>query len=165
MKTKKMIILALLVAAAIILNSIDIIITMPLPFVKLGIAHLITILVLYLYGKKEMTFVIIFKVLLISLIWGKFGLPTFYVSLAGNTATLLFLFLAYKHFNIVSLSIGAAFFNNLGQIITVYFLFIKKEEMFFIFGILMLLGMVSGFLIGISAKEILKRKFYDKYNF
>src|SRR6056297_49412 len=156
-KLKKILFLSILVAGAIILNSTDIILTLYLPYFQIGLSHIVSLIILYMYGRKEMSFVVIFKVLLVSLIWGKLFSPVFFISLAGNFLVIIFYLIGKKHFNIIPLSIGGSFFNNIGQFLIVYCFFINNNRILIIFSIMMILGIVSGAIIGYIAKIILKK--------
>jgi heptaprenyl diphosphate synthase len=154
---RKIIYLSFLIIGAVLLNSVDIIITVPFPFVRVGFSHIISLVVLYIFGQKEMFFVIFFKVLLVGVVWGKIFTPIFFISFAGNIAAGLFLICAFRFYSIIFLSIGASFFNNFAQSLVVYFSFIPQKRILTVFGIMFLMGIISGFLIGLSAKLMLKK--------
>ena len=72
-KTRKMIYLALLSAIAIVLHTVEAMIPVPLPVgAKLGLANIISLVVVHLYGVKEMFIVNIFRVFVSSLLTGIF---------------------------------------------------------------------------------------------
>ncbi len=157
MRNKKILFLSLLTAMAVLLNSFDIALTAPVPFIKAGLAHIITVTALYVYGRKEASIIIIFKILMVSLLWGRLGTPVFFISAAGNGAVLLFLWTANRRFSVTAFSVGAAFFNNLGQIAAVRFLFIPGNEMRYLYGLILAGGIISGLLIGIASTLLIRR--------
>lgn len=83
-KTKKMVYMALLSAIAIVLHIVEGMIPLPLPYgVKLGLANIISMVVIELYGAKEMFIVNIFRVMIASLMNGTFLYTPFYMSCGG----------------------------------------------------------------------------------
>ena len=160
---KKLLYISLLVAGSVLLNSMDYLITSPFPFVKIGFSHIVSLVVLYLFGRKELIFVLLFKVFLVGLIWGKLFTPVFFISLTGNLAAGMFLIVAYRYFSLIFLSIGGSFFNNFGQSLLVYFLLIPQKKILTIFGIMFLIGIVSGFFVALAAKLLLNK--LEKYKY
>lgn len=83
-KTRKMVYLALLSAIAIVLHTVEAAIPVPLPVgAKLGLANIISLVVIHLYGIKEMFIVNIFRVLVSSLLTGIFMQNPFFISCGG----------------------------------------------------------------------------------
>ena len=68
-KTKRLVYLSLLTALAIVLHTIDHYLSAPLPLgVKLGLANIISLVVVELYGLKEMFMINFFRVMISGLI-------------------------------------------------------------------------------------------------
>ena len=83
-KTKKIVYLALLSALAIILHTVDHYLSSPLPLgVKLGIANIVALLVVDIYGTKEMFVVNFFRVIISGLLTGTLMHYTFLMSCGG----------------------------------------------------------------------------------
>jgi heptaprenyl diphosphate synthase len=154
---KRLLLMALLTAMAILLNAFDMALTLPVPSVRIGLSHILTIVALYTMGRKEALLVVLFKVLLSALLLGKLASPSFFIALAGNIAAVFFLTSGFRRMSLIPLSIGGAFCNNLGQIIVVYFFFIPRTELLWYFFLMLLGGTVSGLLIGLLAGLIIKR--------
>jgi len=145
---------------AILLNAFDMALTLPLPSVRIGLSHILTIVALYTLGRKEALLVVLFKVLMSALLFGKLASPSFFIALAGNSAAVLFLTMGFRHLSLIPLSIGGAFCNNLGQIIVVYLFFVPRTELLWYFFLMLLGGTVSGVLMGALAGLIIKRVKY-----
>lgn len=156
-----MLFLALFTAMAVLLNSFDILVTAPFPFVKVGLAHVISVLTAYMFGRKEAVLVIFFKVLIVSLIWGRLGTPSFLISVFGNAAAALFVITMLDRVSITAFSIGAAFFNNLGQVSAVRWFFVPNGEMRYLYTIIFISGIFTGMLIGMLSGQLLKRLRYE----
>ena len=110
-KTRKMIYLALLSAIAIVLHTVEAMIPVPLPVgAKLGLANIISLVVVHLYGVKEMFIVNIFRVFVSSLLTGIFMQNPFFISCGGVFLSSLALAIIYKFIQLpmVSTSIVSA---------------------------------------------------------
>ena len=154
---RRLLAVSLLTAMAILLNAFDMALTLPIPSVRVGFSHILTISALYILGRKEALLVVLFKVFLSALIFGKLASPAFFIAFAGNSAALLFLTAGFRRLSLIPLSIGGAFCNNLGQILVVYFFFIPKSELLWYFFLMLLGGTMSGFFMGLLAGLIIKR--------
>jgi len=149
--------LALLTAMALLLNSFDMALTLPFPAFRIGLSHILTVTALFTLGRKEALFVVFFKVILTALFWGKIASPSFFIAAAGNGAALLFLTAGFKRLSLIPLSIGGAFFNNLGQILVVYCFFIPRKELLWYFFLMLSGGVLTGVAIGVLAGIIIRR--------
>ena len=61
-----------------------------------------------------------------------------------------------KGFSILGVSIAGGVFHNLGQIIAAVYLMENGNIMYY-FPVLMIAGVMTGMLIGIGSREVLKR--------
>lgn len=158
-KTRKMIYLALLSAIAIVLHTVEAAIPVPLPVgAKLGLANIISLVVIHLYGIKEMFIVNIFRVLVSSLLTGIFMQNPFFISCGGVFLSSLALAIIYKFVKLpmVSTSIVSAIFHNIGQVAVVAFIFSFAGIMVYVLPLL-ITSIPTGILTGLVAIEILKR--------
>lgn len=73
MSVKKMTVLSLYTAVALILFVVESVIPMPvpLPFVKLGLANIITLIVLVCYSPKDAFLVLMLRIFLASVFYGQ----------------------------------------------------------------------------------------------
>jgi heptaprenyl diphosphate synthase len=87
--------IALLAAYAIGLHSFESLLPSPVPWLKLGLANIITLVTLLLYGMRTAIAVTLIRVILVSLFTGTFLGPAFILSLGGgiiSTVTMGFIF-------------------------------------------------------------------------
>ena len=157
-KTKKMVYMALLSAIAIVLHMIEGTLPLPLPFgVKLGLANIISMVVIELYGPKEMFVVNIFRVIIASLLNGTFLYNPFYMSCGGVFLSSVVLVVLRKMTTlpIVSCSVIAAIFHNIGQILVISFI-LSSAAVPYIF-VMLASSIPTGIFVGMVAIEILKR--------
>lgn len=120
---KKIAILSVSLAAAIILNILDSFIPMPGGF-RIGLANVISIFLIYIFGFKEALIIAILRVLFSSLLRGTFLSFTFYFALGGGIMSVLIMFLAKKilPFGMVVVSVFGALVHSATQIIIAVFL-------------------------------------------
>lgn len=164
-KTQKMVFMALLSAIAVVLHSIEAMLQLPLPLgMKLGLANIISLVVIEFYGVKEMFIVNIFRVLVSGLLTGIFGQMPFFISCGGVFLSSLVLAIVKKLTDLpmISTSIIAAVFHNIGQVAVVSLFYAQPAIMSYVF-ILMASSIPTGILTGMCAIQILKR--IDKKQF
>lgn len=164
-KTQKMVFMALLSAIAVVLHSIEAMLQLPLPLgMKLGLANIISLVVIEFYGVKEMFIVNIFRVLVSGLLTGIFGQMPFFISCGGVFLSSLVLAIVKKLTDLpmISTSIIAAVFHNIGQVAVVSLFYAQPAIMSYVF-ILMTSSIPTGILTGMCAIQILKR--IDKKQF
>lgn len=157
--TKKIVYLSLLSAIAIVLHSIEASLPLPLPLgVKLGFANIISLVVIEIYGAKEMFIVNIFRVMISGLLTGNIMSYPFFMSCGGVALSsfILAILKKYAHLPIVSTSIFSAIFHNIGQLLVLSFVVSSFAIMPYLF-ITLSSSIPTGILTGLSAIQILKR--------
>lgn len=159
MKTKKMAVLAMFTAIALTIFVIESYFPplAPIPGIKMGLANIVTLLVLILYNKRDSFLVLILRIILAGIFAGQ--AVSFCYSLAGGVACFAVMAAFYKLLNgkhIILISMLGAVFHNLGQIAMALFL-LKSASVFFYLPILMINGMITGFFTGSVASLLSKR--------
>lgn len=155
-KTRRLLHLSLLVAGGTALHVFEAMLPAlsVLPGAKLGLANLVTLLTLALYGPGATWWVMVLRVLLGSLLGGTFLTTTFFLSLAGGLGSTLVMTLAYRlgggALSLVGVSILGAVAHNLSQLFIAAFL-IRHLGIFFYLPYLLLFALPTGYFIGITA--------------
>src|SRR4030042_6295461 len=107
--------IALLSAYALALHGFESLLPTPIPWLRFGLANIITLITLFLYGIRAAIMVTLIRVILSSLFTGTFLGPAFILSLGGgltSTFAMSFVFsLAPKLFSIIGLSLIGALFH------------------------------------------------------
>lgn len=126
------------------------------PGMKLGLANLVTVFVLYRYRAKEAAVISLIRIVVIGFLFA--NLFSILYSLAGAALSLLCMTAArrFSGLSIVGVSILGGVTHNLGQLI-VAALVVENGNIFYYFPALLISGLVTGALIGIVTGEILKR--------
>jgi heptaprenyl diphosphate synthase len=153
--------IALLSAYAIGLHGFESLLPTPIPWLKLGLANIISLITLMLYGMRPAIMVTLIRVVVVSLFTGTFLGPAFILSLAGGLISTFamgsVLFLSPRLFSVVGISLIGAFFHNITQLFLAYFLFIQRiEAILLITPIFLLLGTLTGAVNGVISDILIK---------
>ena len=126
------------------------------PGIKLGLANLITVVLLYRADWKDAFTVSTLRILLSGFLFG--NVFSILYSFAGAVLSLLIMCLLRKieGFSILGVSISGGVTHNLGQIGAAIFL-MENGNIIYYFPVLMVAGIITGLLIGIGSREVLKR--------
>lgn len=119
------------------------------PGVKIGLANLVSLLVLYRFGWKEAACVNMLRIGLSSVLFGNITLLLY--SLAGAILSLITMCLLKKtdKFSVVGISVAGAVMHNLGQIIVAAFL-MENGVILYYLPILAVSGVIAGVLVGLA---------------
>lgn len=153
--------IAWLAALAITIHIAESALPSPIPGAKPGLANIITIVCLMLYGWRSAAWVALLRVLVGSLLIGTFLSPAFALSLSGAIASLVVLGLASRlpgiEFGAVGYSLLAAMAHMAAQFFTAYTLFIPHEGLLRLLPVLMTMAIFFGAASGIIAHHVIVR--------
>ncbi|MDL2211530.1 Gx transporter family protein [Erysipelotrichaceae bacterium OttesenSCG-928-M19] len=157
--TKKIVILGLFLALAIILNIVENVsfAFFVIPGVKLGLANISTIFILYYFGYKEMFLINVTRVVLANLITGLlFSIP-FTIAFFSSVTSMLLLYFIYRSnkISIYGISMIQAVLFNTMQIIIVCLLYQSNVFIFYL-PYLIFSGIATGYLVALSAKYLVR---------
>ena len=153
--------IALLSAYALALHGFESLIPMPIPWLKVGLANIITITTFILFGFKAAFTVSLIRVTIASLFSGTFLGPGFVLSMGGGIASTLAMGMVFTVipglFGPMGFSLIGALFHNLAQLVLAYLLFVQKiEPVLLIAPVLILIGTLTGFINGLVADLLIK---------
>ena len=158
MTTGKLTELALLTASALILYVVELQlpVLVPIPGAKLGLANIVTMVILYTLGFVAAALLSAARILLSGMLFGS-GFAMVY-SAAGAAMSMLVMALLKKtkKFSSVGVSVAGGIFHNVGQII-VAMLVLETKALAYYLPILILSGLAAGILIGILSGILTKR--------
>ncbi|MCK5504825.1 MAG: Gx transporter family protein [Thermodesulfovibrionia bacterium] len=154
--------IALLSAYAVGLHSIEALIPTPVPWLRLGLANIITLATLYLYGLKAGMTVTLTRVFIRSLLSGTFLGPGFVMSLGGGVACTLVMWVTKELFgrlaNPITVSFFGALAHNITQLFLAYLLFVRRiEPILLISPVIIFFGIITGIFNGIVTNLIIKK--------
>jgi heptaprenyl diphosphate synthase len=127
-----------------------------IPGVKLGLANLIIVVALYKLQLKEVYLLAVVRVLLSGFLFGNYF--SIIYSLAGGLLSLSVMALLKKRdgFSVMGISMAGGVFHNVGQLV-VAMLVVETFSVSYYFPVLLVAGLITGFVIGIVADGMLKR--------
>ena len=172
MKVQKMALLGVLTASAIVIAILESFIpSIGIPGVKMGLANIVILIILYELGIWEAGVVNLLRVLVVSLARGIFLSMGFLMSLTGAALSfgiMVLFYLLIKKFSIIGVSVIGSVFHVTGQII-IAMIFLGSAYIFLYLPIIAISAIITGVFVGITAKLIIKtgiiRKQREKYNF
>ncbi|MEE0927584.1 MAG: Gx transporter family protein [Acutalibacteraceae bacterium] len=157
MKAKRITLLSLFCALAMIMSYLESLIPLPLPFgIKVGLPNIIIVFILYRVGAVSAFAVSIVRVILVSLLFGN-ALSLLY-SLAGAvlSLTLMIILKSIKSFSTVGVSVIGGIAHNAGQII-VACVVMDTAQISYYLPILAIAGTVAGVLVGIAGNLLITK--------
>ena len=172
MKVQKMALLGVLTAGAIVIAILESFIpSVGIPGVKLGLANIVILIILYELGILEAVIVNLLRVLVVGLVRGTFLSMGFLMSLTGAVLSLGIMILFYlliKKFSIIGVSVIGSIFHVFGQIL-IAMLFLGTAYIFLYLPIIAISAIITGVFVGIVAKLIIRtgviKKQREKYNY
>lgn len=158
MNLRKLTSLALFTTLAMIIFTIESAIPplVPIPGIKLGLANIITLVVLRLYSPKDALLVLISRILLSTLLFGQ-AMSLLY-SLVGGILCFVAMYLVdkmlRKHFLYLTSAFGAIF-HNLGQLAVAFVLTAVPGVLVYL-PFLMISAIITGLFTGLCAHFTLR---------
>lgn len=158
MNVRKISALAVFLALAVVLSYVESFIPFWIPGVKLGLANLVILILLYGFEWYDAFLVDLLRVFVASLLRGNIGQMGFYMSLAGAMLSFVGMLLAkmfFKKLTIYGVSIFGAFLHSLAQVL-VGVLFLSNWGVFYYFPFISLISMATGLVNALIAERILR---------
>lgn len=165
-KERKELYLICLVLLSLYLSLGESLIPKPFPWMKLGFASLGTLIGLRKFGGRMAVEIVILRILIQGVMLGTVFTPGFIISLVSgvfSVGVMVALYTFKEKISIVTISMVSGFTHNLVQLVVVYLLLFRDVNLYtsgilsFVF-IFLLIGMVSGIIIGVISNKILIRE-------
>ena len=145
-------------ALALILSYVETLIPIRFgaPGIKLGLANLIIVIVLYKTDWKEALVLSVTRILLAGFIFG--NMFSILYSLAGGVLSLavMAVFIRSGRFSVTGVSMAGGVAHNIGQLVTAMFA-VSTYQVGYYLPVLLIAGLVTGALIGLTADAVLRR--------
>lgn len=145
-------------ALALIFSYIETLIPISfgIPGVRLGLANLIIVIALYKIPLREVYVLSVVRVLLSGVLFGNYFSIAY--SLAGGLLSLTVMALLKKAggFSVIGISIAGGVCHNIGQLV-VAMIVVETFAMSYYMPVLLVAGLITGFLIGVVADQVLRR--------
>ena len=158
MKTTKLTVMALSVALAMILSFVESQIPafVAVPGVKVGLANIVVVFVLYKLGWKEAAVISLVRVFMMAVLFGSGA--SFFYSVAGAVLSLggMILLKKCKVFSYVAVSVAGGVLHNAGQIAMACIL-LQTDVIRYYLPFLIISGVIAGVAVGLIAAVMVKR--------
>ena len=165
MNVRKLVLIAILTSLAIVLSIAESFIpSIGIPGVKLGLANIVIILVLYEIGVLEAILINLLRVVVTGLVRGTFLSMGFLMSLTGAVLSLGIMILFYlliKKFSIIGVSVIGSIFHVTGQIV-IAMIFLSTPFMVYYYPIIGVSAIITGVFVGLVARVIIKTEIIKK---
>lgn len=158
--TKRQIRLALLIAMGGALHLVEslIILPLPIPGLKPGLANVVTVVALYLFGTGDALIVGVGRVVVGSLAGGLLFSPAFFLALAGTIVSTpaMAIFKKCRWFSVIGVCLAGATAHNLGQLSMAMFILQNKVLLYYL-PLLIIFSIPGGLFTGYVMKSLLHR--------
>lgn len=136
-------------------------VSIPIPFFKLGLANAVTLMVLIAYGFREAIAVVTLRVLVGSLLIGTLFQPNFFFSLSGGVASALVMGFMMRWgrgwFGLVGISILGALAKNAAQLLMAYLLWVRQIKILSLLPLFFLVSIGAGTVVGLLTGSLMKK--------
>lgn len=161
--TKKITRLALLLTAGIVLNIVEIMLPpLPIPVpgivIRLGLANIVTLILLYTDSAKDASIIHILRILLANLLSGRLFQLTFFNALLGGILALILMIIAKKSriYSPVGVSVLGSCGHVVGQVISSAIILNMFKPFYFYLPILVLISIPTGIFTGLVTIKYLE---------
>ena len=152
--------LAYLSSMAIILSILEYLIPKPLPWMRIGLANSITLYAFGIIKPKEVFYIVIARVISVSLLIGTFLSTTFILSFTGALSSYFVMLFLYRYlrkiFSLVGISVIGALTSSFSQLFVVNSLFINSRLSYYLLPLLATFALVGGIITGYFANFLSK---------
>ena len=155
--TKKIALCGVLTALAMIFSYIESVIPIPIPVpgIKLGVANIAVITILYVLGVKEAIVINLLRIALTALLFGNVNSFLFSISGAVLSLTIMIIMKRLDFFSCIGVSVCGGVMHNVGQIIAAVFI-MEIEAILFYLPVLIVSGVFTGVVIGVVSGIVAK---------
>lgn len=163
--------LGILLALAFILSYIEslIPINMAIPGIKLGLANIVIVYCLFTMKTGETILITLTRNLLVAMTFGNFSL--FFYSTGGSMLSIITMltmkkltYSARRILSISGISMLGGISHNIGQLL-VAILFISNLNLMYYMPILIIVGAMTGFIIGLIVNKIYIKMIGDQHDY
>jgi len=149
---------ALFAVLAIGIHALESLLTLPVPWLRLGMTHIVTMLLLPFFGARFILGIFFVRVFVGSALVGKLFSPGFALSLGGGLAATLAMLgvysLAKRFISFWGVSLVGAWFHNLVQVVLAA-LIIHQAATLIVLPFFLFLALVTGTINGLLANRII----------
>ncbi len=154
-QVRQRVFLALFIALAVALHTIEALLPSPLPWFRLGLANILGLTALFLYGIRALWIVSLARILVGSLVLGNLFSPGFLLSLSGGLLATLLMATGYRlwqpKIGPVGVSVLGALGHSGGQLLIAWLLIVRHPSIWMMLPFFLLFSLISGIINGLAA--------------
>ena len=128
-----------------------------IPGIKLGLANLGVLFILKKYSFREAALVSVVRILVIGFMFGNLFSILYSLAGAALSMTVMTLMLKKTSFSLIGVSVAGGVSHNIGQLMVAIPATHTVGLLYYYAPALMVSGVVTGLLIGVLTREVLKR--------
>lgn len=163
-KTSQLTLFAILLSISLVLHYIEGFFSIPMAgfMLKIGLSNIVVVYYLSQKQEKNAFFMSVCKVIMALLFSPSINFSNFLISLGGAFLSLVIMIFIHRiyQYGLILTSIGGGIFHNFGQLLVVLFLLRMRlpfTQIVYFIPLFIVLGTISGFLVGTLAKLILSK--------
>lgn len=148
-----------LVVIGLLLFLFEALIPKPVPWLKLGVANVVTLIALYWLNWRAAVWVSVLRIFSGALLTGNLLTPGFYLSAGGGIAALIVMLIAFAFLRpgIVTLSALGGMAHGSAQLLIARYLIFNNPFLGYLLLPIMLSGIVTGAVVGFIGYQLLIR--------
>ena len=151
--------LGFLTAVGTALFVLESLVPLPLPFLKVGLANISTLLALMVSGPLDALTVVFLRIITGSLLTGSFLGPSFILALTAGLVSAavmsLLRIIAPSILGPVGLSLAGSSAHVLTQLTMVAFVYVRNGALFHLLPLLLLTALIGGLVVGLITSQLL----------
>jgi len=159
-QVRRRVLLALFVALAVALHTVEVLLPNPVPWFRIGLANILALTALFSYGIQALWIVSISRILIGSLLLGSLFSPGFLLSLGGGLVATSLMSASYKlwqgKIGPVGVSVVGALGHVSGQLLIAWLVVIRHPSIWMLLPFFLLFALISGIVNGLAADYLLE---------
>ena len=158
MTTRRLAVLALLIGTGAVIHIFEGAVPRPLPWVRPGLANVVTLVTLELFGFGAAAVVAVCRILLASLLMGSFGNIAFAFSFTGGTLALLAMGTTLRYavppLSLVGVALTGAVAHAAGQLLVAWYFLVRSPAVAVLTPTVLLPAVLAGLIVGLIASAV-----------
>lgn len=158
-QVRRRVFLALFVALAVALHTVEVLLPNPIPWFRIGLANILALTALFSYGIQALWIVSISRILIGSLLLGSLFSPGFLLSLGGGIVANILMSFGYKLWQNKIGPVGVSVLGGLGhvtgQLLIAWLVVIRHPSIWMLLPFFLLFALISGIVNGLAADYLL----------
>ncbi|MDH4071387.1 MAG: Gx transporter family protein [Ignavibacteria bacterium] len=149
----------MLSALGIVLHVVESFVPLPVPFLKIGLANVASVIALMVLSPRDMLIVMLTRVVAGSLLIGSLLSPGFIIGLISGLAAVGAMWVASRGgsrlFSVIGISLVGSVTHVLVQLVLVMLLFVRDPSLFLLLPVLLTTALVGGLVVGMVSLKLI----------